>query len=111
MRSSDPDPDLDHPHPRPGSRPSVRRLSARERQVARLVAQGLKDLAIAHHLGISASSVAGYVQHIRQRLELTTRAEIAAWVAPRLDPTAPAGRLRRLDPARTSGSHPDVRES
>jgi DNA-binding NarL/FixJ family response regulator len=98
MRRSDPDPT------RPGhlgSNPVVRRLTEREHQVARLVAQGVKDASIARHLGLSASTVGCYVRHIQQRLKLSTRAAIAAWVTARLDPDNPTGRLRRLDPSRS----------
>jgi DNA-binding CsgD family transcriptional regulator len=94
-----------------GYSPAVHRLSDREHQVARLIAQNLKDAAIARRLGIAASTVGIYVGHIKQRLKLDSRAEIAAWVTARLDPNDPTGRLRRADPARMSGLHPDVRAS
>jgi DNA-binding CsgD family transcriptional regulator len=105
------DDDPDRPGAAPTCRPAVRRLSEREHQVALLVAQGLKDAAIARHLGLSPSTVGTYVGHIRQRLKLTSRAEISAWVTARLDPDDPTGRLRRADPMRTTWSHPDVRAS
>jgi DNA-binding NarL/FixJ family response regulator len=89
----------------------VRRLTEREHQVAHLIAQGLKDAAIARRLGISASTVAVYVSHIRQRLRLATRAEITAWVTARLDPDDPTGGLRRADLARTADPHRDIRGS
>jgi DNA-binding NarL/FixJ family response regulator len=83
----------------------VRRLTERERQVALLVAEGLKDALIARRLGLSASTVGTYVQHIQQRLQLDSRAEIAAWVTARRDPDDPTGRLRRAE------AQPDVRPS
>lgn len=89
----------------------VRRLTEREHQVALLIAEGLKDAVIARRLGLSASTVAAYVRHIRQRLQLDTRAEIAAWVTAQLDLDTSTGRLRRADPTRTDGTHPDVRAS
>ena len=103
-------PDSDPTRPRVvgGANPAVRRLSEREREVALLVARGLKDAVIAHRLGLSASTVGAYVRHIRQRLDLDNRAEIAAWVTARLDPNDPSRRLRRADPARTSGPDADV---
>src|SRR5215203_533930 len=56
------------------------RLTPREHEVALLVAAGLPNAEIARQLGLSPSTVGTYIQHIKQRLELATRAEIAAWV-------------------------------
>jgi DNA-binding CsgD family transcriptional regulator len=84
--------------------PSVRRLTGREHEIARLIAGGLKNAAIARRLGLSESTVAAYTRHIRQRLKLGSREEIAAWVTARLDPDNPAGRLRRVD----GDSRPDL---
>jgi DNA-binding NarL/FixJ family response regulator len=67
-------------------------LSEREHQVAELVAQGLKDVVIARHLGLSPSTVGCYVQRIRDRLKLTARADIATWMTRRLGPDACAPR-------------------
>jgi DNA-binding NarL/FixJ family response regulator len=106
MRRSTDDPG--QPRVALGADPTVRRLSEREQQVAHLIAQGFKDTVIARRLGLSASTVSVYVGHIKQRLKLTTRARIAAWVTARLDPADPAGRLQRRDPTRTAGSHPDM---
>jgi DNA-binding CsgD family transcriptional regulator len=90
------------------SDPRVRRLTDRELQVARLVAEELKDVAIARRLSLSASTVGSYIRNIKQRLKLDSRAEIAAWVTARLDPDNPMGRLRRLDEERRADDHPDV---
>src|SRR5436190_1206828 len=79
---------------RPHARPSAKRLTVRERQVALLIAEGLKDASIARRLGLSASTVGTYVRHIQQRLRLDSRAEIAAWVTARLTPDDPTGVLR-----------------
>jgi two-component system, NarL family, nitrate/nitrite response regulator NarL len=64
------------------SRPDDRfgRLPPREHEVALLVAAGLPNAEIARQLGLSPSTVGTYLQHIRQRLDLRTRLEIAAWV-------------------------------
>jgi DNA-binding NarL/FixJ family response regulator len=105
------DADPDRPDAAPTSRPAVRPLSAREHQVALFVAQGLKDAAIGRRLGLSASTVGTYVSHIKQRLRLATRAEIAAWVTARLDPNDPAGCLRQADQARTADPRRDIRAS
>jgi DNA-binding NarL/FixJ family response regulator len=93
MRRSDDD------HPRGqdlGPDPTVRRLSPREHEVALLLARGLKDAAIAEHLGVSTPTIGNYVRHILRRLKLDSRAELAAWVTARLVPDDPAGRLRRI---------------
>ena len=90
MRRFDADPARPGLH---GSIPAVRRLTERERQVALLIAQGLKDAAIARRLGLSPSTVGNYVGHIKQRLALTSRAEIAAWVERMREIVAAGGRI------------------
>jgi class 3 adenylate cyclase len=60
---------------------SVGLLSSREREVAILVARGLTNRQIAEHLIISERTAEGHVDHIRDKLGVHTRAEIAAWVA------------------------------
>jgi DNA-binding CsgD family transcriptional regulator len=82
--------------------PSVRRLSAREHDVARLIAAGVTDLVIAHRLGLSLGTVRNYVQRVQRRLQLQSRDEIAAWVIARIPPDDPQGRLQRID---DDGSH------
>lgn len=95
MRASDRDPS--RPRAPLAPDPSVGRLSAREHEVARLVAAGLTDAAIARRLGLAESTVASYGRRIRQRLRLDSRAEVAAWVTARIDPLDPTGPLRRID--------------
>jgi DNA-binding CsgD family transcriptional regulator len=56
-----------------------RPLSAREFEVARLVADGLTNAAIADALGLSPRTVGAHVEHILAKLGVTRRAEIAAW--------------------------------
>jgi DNA-binding CsgD family transcriptional regulator len=75
--------------------PSVRRLTPREREVALLVADGLKDAAIARRLGLTPATVASYIGRIQRRLDLTGRNAIVAWVAARRTPGALEARLRR----------------
>lgn len=58
-------------------------LTKRERQVARLVAQGLTNKAIAAQLVISQRTAQGHVEHILVKLGFTSRAQIAAWVVER----------------------------
>jgi DNA-binding CsgD family transcriptional regulator len=69
-----------------GGRPAQQRvpagpLSAREMEVARLVAEGLSNPAIARRLYLSRPTVASHVAHILTKLGFASRAQIAAWVA------------------------------
>ena len=63
----------------PGRRPAE--LTARQLQVAALVAGGLTNRQIAGRLGIEERSAEGHVERIRQRLGVRSRAQIAAWWA------------------------------
>lgn len=56
-------------------------LTARERQVAILVAQGSSNRAIAVELAISERTAEGHVEQVRNKLGFRSRAQIAAWVA------------------------------
>ena len=58
-------------------------LTARQLQVAALVADGLTNRQIAQRLGIEERSAEGHVERIRQRLGVTSRAQVAAWWARR----------------------------
>jgi predicted ATPase/DNA-binding NarL/FixJ family response regulator len=57
------------------------RLTRREQDVAMLVARGLSNGQIAGELIISARTVETHVQHIMDKLGVSTRAQIAAWSA------------------------------
>jgi DNA-binding CsgD family transcriptional regulator len=48
---------------------------------ARLVASGLTNREIAAALTIAAKTAAAHVEHIRTKLGVSRRAQIAAWVA------------------------------
>ena len=61
--------------------PDPARLTAREREVADLIAQGLANRDIATRLVSSARTAETHVQHIMVKLGLTARAQIAAWTA------------------------------
>lgn len=70
------------------SRPDSRRrdddaftLSARELEVARLVADGLSNPGIASALFVSVPTVKTHVSHILQKLTLDSRVQLASWVA------------------------------
>src|SRR5262249_22798350 len=56
-------------------------LTARERDIAALVCQGLTNRQIAATVHISERTAENHVQHILTKLGFTTRAQIAAWVA------------------------------
>jgi non-specific serine/threonine protein kinase len=56
-------------------------LTARELEVARLVADGLSNPAIATQLFLSRATVKSHVSHILQKLALDSRVQLAGWVA------------------------------
>ena len=56
-------------------------LSMRELEVARLVADGLSNPAIAAELFVSRATVKTHVSHILGKLGLQSRAQVAGWVA------------------------------
>lgn len=75
--------------PRPAGEPSVR-LSAREAEVAALVAEGLTNDEIAKRLFIAPRTAEAHLENIRQKLGFRSRAQIAAWVtAQRSHPVNP----------------------
>jgi DNA-binding CsgD family transcriptional regulator len=55
------------------------RLSPREREVSRLIAQGLTNRQIARALSISEKTVGSHVDHIMTKLDLRSRTRIAVW--------------------------------
>jgi non-specific serine/threonine protein kinase len=55
-------------------------LSAREREVAALIARGLTNREIAHELGVSVRTADAHVEHIRNKISVRSRAQIAAWI-------------------------------
>jgi non-specific serine/threonine protein kinase len=68
-------------------------LSARELEVARLVADGLSNPAIASALFVSVATIKTHVSHILAKLGLDSRTQLARWVAGHdLGPAAPARR-------------------
>lgn len=56
-------------------------LTARQREVAELVANGLTNRAIAHQLGISEWTAVNHVRQVLRRLEFSSRVEVARWMA------------------------------
>jgi len=61
----------------PAERPEL--LSLREREVAALIARGLTNRQIADELVISERTAEGHVEHIRDKLGVRSRAEVAVW--------------------------------
>jgi non-specific serine/threonine protein kinase len=58
-------------------------LTAREREVATLVARGLSNRAIAEELVVTIRTVEAHVTHILRKLGFDSRAQIAAWAVDR----------------------------
>jgi non-specific serine/threonine protein kinase len=56
-------------------------LSAREAEIARLVGKGLGNREIGELLFLSPRTVEKHVEHVMNKLSVTSRAEIAAWQA------------------------------
>lgn len=85
------------------------RLSRRELEVARLVVEGLTNREIAARLFLSERTVDGHLEHVREKLGVNTRAQVATWVVRHGDaspvpaePSEPASRhpLRWRGPSR-----------
>jgi len=82
------------------------RLSRRELEVARLVAEGLTNREIATRLFLSERTVDGHLEHVREKLGFNTRTQIATWVTRHADtplavaapaqPDARSGALTRI---------------
>jgi pimeloyl-ACP methyl ester carboxylesterase/DNA-binding CsgD family transcriptional regulator len=55
-------------------------LTGRELEVAELVAEGLTNQAIARRLSVAPRTAETHVENIRRKLQVRSRAQIAAWV-------------------------------
>jgi pimeloyl-ACP methyl ester carboxylesterase/DNA-binding CsgD family transcriptional regulator len=55
-------------------------LTARELEVADLVAEGLTNQAIASRLSVAPRTAEAHMENIRRKLQVRSRAQIAAWV-------------------------------
>lgn len=99
----------------PGPGDTGHGLSERECAVARLVAEGMTNRGIAARLAVSPRTVDAHLQHIRDKLGLRSRAQVAVWAAEQLaaplatgpapasvsaSPTSGHGRLASADGAR-----------
>ncbi len=76
-------------------------LSRRELEVAALVAEGLTNRAIAQRMFISERTVDGHLEHIREKLGVSSRAQVSAWYVAR-PPAASAA----APPATSVGRRP-----
>jgi non-specific serine/threonine protein kinase len=56
-------------------------LTPREQEVAVLLAQGLTNKQVAAELVLSTATVRSHVEHILTKLDLRSRAQIAAWAS------------------------------
>jgi len=72
--------------PRAAARTGPGPLSARELEVAELVARGLTNREIADALVISPHTAIRHVEHILNKLGLRSRTQVAAWVAKQAQP-------------------------
>lgn len=74
-------------HPPPldvGSPAQAQGLTAREREVMELIAEGLSNRAIASRLYIAEKTVKNHINHLYSKLGVTSRAQaIALWRARR----------------------------
>jgi DNA-binding CsgD family transcriptional regulator/sugar lactone lactonase YvrE len=82
-------------------------LSRRELEIAGLVADGLTNREIASRLFISERTVDGHLEHVREKLGVNTRAQIASWVARQGAATATATASHPA-PAATPTPHPKL---
>jgi len=54
-------------------------LTPREAEISTLVAEGLSNREIGRRLGLSHRTVESHLEHVRRKLRVATRAEIAVW--------------------------------
>ncbi|HEY3684207.1 MAG TPA: LuxR C-terminal-related transcriptional regulator [Streptosporangiaceae bacterium] len=66
--------------PASDDRPESDPLTSREREVAALVADGLSNREIAARLFISKRTVDAHVEHIRAKLDVSSRVQITTWL-------------------------------
>jgi DNA-binding NarL/FixJ family response regulator len=77
------------PLPEPRAAASPESITPREEEIAALVARGLTNRQIASELSISEHTVATHVSKIMRKLGLSSRSQLAAWVADQQGPPSP----------------------
>ena len=87
---------------------AVARLSPRERECLRLVAQHMRSKEIGRRLGISSHTVDGHINEARRRLEAIDRREVARMVAAAEALGAAGAPLNDLGGAPSRAQHPPV---
>ena len=73
------------PRPRTASGAAASTLTPRELEIARLIARGLSNRAIAEELVISQATAARHVANMLTKLGFNSRAQVAAWMARQAD--------------------------
>lgn len=63
-----------------GERDIIDQLTPRERDILKLIAQGLSNKMIARKLDITESTVKVHVKHLLKKMKLKSRVEVAVWV-------------------------------
>ncbi len=83
-----------------------RPLTAREFEIARHIAEGMTNVAIAAQLTLSPKTVSAHVEHILAKLGATRRAEIAAWATTVANAVPATGETVPLPSGRTPAPGP-----
>ena len=65
--------------------PAVGGLTAREQEIAELIANGLSNKLIARHLHIALATVKCHVHNILDKLKLQRRDNVAFWIRQRVN--------------------------
>ena len=79
-------------------------LTAREFEVARLIAEGLTNAQVAEQLFVAPKTVSAHVEHILVKLKVARRSEVAAWAARIAAPSGPAAPLAARPESRVSAA-------
>lgn len=65
--------------PQPAARPDYNSLTPREKDILKLIAEGLSNKMIGRRLDISDGTVKVHVKHLLKKLNLRSRVEVAVW--------------------------------